>query len=149
MSPRQHAVSRTFDPAAESVRAARRFVAETLRRHDLEDAADRAVLLVSELVTNAVLHARTAIGVHIALDDRMVRVEIEDGSHAAPAARSFSALAGSGRGLRLVEAVAQSWGVVPKPDGKIVWFQLPADDGGDEGDDENGMAFDLDAVEPL
>lgn len=90
----------------------------------LDPATAPVQLLVSELVTNAVLHARTGCTVRLIYDDSHLRVEVGDGNPAAPSRRRYSEQSGTGRGLALVEALAQDWGVDSVPDGKVVWFVL-------------------------
>lgn len=121
----EHAGGR-FEPEARSAEAARRLVRETLARCPLE-LVESASLVVSELVTNAVLHARTAIGVVITLlDDGAVRLEVSDDSSALPQRRLYSEASGTGRGLVLVNALSAGWGVAPRHDaeGKTVWAEL-------------------------
>lgn len=86
--------------------------------------ADTAALLVSEVVTNAVLHARSQVHLTVDCDGRAVRVEVADSSPAAPARRSFTPNAGTGRGLLLVDELADAWGLERADDGKIVWFEV-------------------------
>ncbi|GAC1517675.1 MAG: ATP-binding protein [Acidimicrobiales bacterium] len=112
----------------QSARLARRFVAETLsswlgpREHEV------AELLTGELVTNAVLHAHTEIAVTVSLARTVVRIEVEDGSDRRPEPVWADEYAGAGRGLRLVDDLADGWGVEAVPGGgKSVWFVL--DDG--------------------
>jgi anti-sigma regulatory factor (Ser/Thr protein kinase) len=81
-------------------------------------------LLLSELVTNAVVHAGTDVEVRLTSNEGVLRVEVSDGNPRLPAARRPSALAGTGRGLHLVQALASSWGVVPVAGGKMVWFEV-------------------------
>ncbi|GAA2117725.1 ATP-binding protein [Streptomyces synnematoformans] len=95
------------------------------------DAADTAVLLVSELLTNACLHARAPRDRHIAarcvLGDKGLRVEVSDaGDCAPPAPRRAGPDDESGRGLALVAALASRWGAYPRRNGigKTVWFEL-------------------------
>ena len=144
-TPERRTVARTFEPSAESPRLARRFVGEVLDDFGAQSASESAVLLVSELVTNAVLHARTDVDVVVAAgsDDR-VRVSVIDRSPSMPAQRSFSATAGSGRGLRLVESVASRWGVDAKDQGKEVWFEIDLD-----AEPAPTTEFDLDSVPSL
>ncbi|HLI15799.1 MAG TPA: STAS domain-containing protein [Acidimicrobiales bacterium] len=110
-------------PDATSARAAREWLATHLG--DAPTATvDAALLLVSELVTNAVLHARTSIEVRLERCGEAVRVETVDGSTLLPTARRWSPDATTGRGLHLVERVASRWGVVAEADRKTVWFEL-------------------------
>jgi two-component sensor histidine kinase len=88
---------------------------------------DSAELGVSELVTNACLHARTAITVGLRLmDSGEVRIEVSDDSPRLPLKQSFNAMSTTGRGLRLLSAYG-SWGVEDANGGKLVWFQPAAD----------------------
>ena len=108
---------------------ARRLVRETLRRWQLEHLDDAATLLVSEVVTNAVLHARTDLAVELELRDDAVRVTVSDGSPTVPSPRRYDLEASTGRGVRLVVALASAWGTEPcrTPWRKKVWFELPTD----------------------
>jgi anti-sigma regulatory factor (Ser/Thr protein kinase) len=107
---------------------ARRFVGDVLRHRGLArtEVVEAAVLLTSELVTNAVLHAADGtINVDVDLDLTAVRVEVADASEERPAPRVAAPDDTSGRGLHLVEAMARAWGVErPREDGKVVWFEL-------------------------
>jgi PAS domain S-box-containing protein len=85
---------------------------------------DAAELAVSELVTNAALHAETPVELRVAVAPDLVRVEVRDFSATVPRQRHYGAQATTGRGLALVAAIADSYGVTPLPDGKIVWFTL-------------------------
>lgn len=99
---------------------ARRFVADSLTDNGRDP--DTAVLLVSELVTNAVVHAETPIRLTLRYEGPLVKIEVHDDSDRMPIAREVEADATSGRGLKLVEAFADEWGVRPIPgDGKVVW----------------------------
>ena len=110
---------------AASPRAARRFVTEALRMWDLDELADSVTLLVSELVTNAVVHAGSDVEVLVRLTGETACVEVTDSSQAAPAPRQAALDDSSGRGLALVEAMARRWGVRPLPGGgKTVWFEV-------------------------
>ena len=110
-------------PTPESVPAARAFVRETLRATSVD--VDTAMLLVSEVTTNAVLHARTPVTVQVQVTAGVVRVEVTDGSAAVPRIHGYGPTAATGRGLRLVDQLARSWGVRDKPDGgKVVWFEV-------------------------
>lgn len=105
-----------------SVGVARAFVSGWLRAHQLEALADTVVLLSSELVTNVVLHATGPAQLRVGEHAGGVRVEVSDGSTVGPVGRSSSATATTGRGLRLLDDLADSWGCDLTPDGKTVWF---------------------------
>lgn len=83
-----------------------------------------AELLVSELVTNAVLHARTMITLEITQRGDSIRVGVADESARRPKPRSYSDDAMTGRGLTLVQALSSSWGTRSTPAGKQIWFEL-------------------------
>lgn len=112
----------TFDARPESVREARRFVLDALG--DEADVSGDAVLLTSELATNAVIHARTLFVVTVRRVGSSVRVDVQDGSTIAAHRCRYSATSGTGRGLGMVEDVADAWGVEEVTDGKRVWFTL-------------------------
>lgn len=113
-------------------RAARRFVADALEAWSClkdADAHDRVVLLTCEIVTNALLHARSDVLLRIRRnDEERIRIEVEDGdpSPLEPPAAAVAEDATTGRGLLLVEGLADEWGVEPKGDGKVVWFEVSA-----------------------
>ncbi len=109
---------------APSAAEARRFVEARLADAGLAEMSDAATLLVSELVANAVLHAHTDLVLVVRIDMDRVRVEVHDGSTGSPSAKRYSSLSGTGRGLVLVEALADAWGTEPTADGKYVWFDL-------------------------
>lgn len=88
------------------------------------DSIPDAELLVSELVTNAVLHARSATQVTIERSGSTVRVSVHDASTARPRLRDSGPEAVTGRGLLLVDRIANRWGVDPEDAGKWVWFEV-------------------------
>ena len=106
-------------------RAARRFVDETLRRWDCAEAIETIELLVSELVTNALLHAESVADVAVILRPDAIRVEVGDDSPTPPERRHAKDNEPSGRGIALVEVLSSSWGVDGYDDGKVVWFEVP------------------------
>ncbi|NHC16369.1 ATP-binding protein [Motilibacter deserti] len=116
-----------FAPEPASVRRARSAVSETLRAAGMdEDTVDTAALLVSELVTNAVVHARSEVGVTVTVAGPSVLVEVADHSPHLPVQRSYEdESATTGRGLGLVEVLATDSGVRQvEGHGKVVWFTL-------------------------
>jgi anti-sigma regulatory factor (Ser/Thr protein kinase) len=113
-----------LSPHPTSARAAREFVARTLLEWGRGDQTEAAVLLTSELVTNAIIHARTEVAVTMRVAGDGLRVVVLDESDEQPSPRSEADELGGGRGLKLVDAVAASWGVAPQGTGKAVWFEL-------------------------
>lgn len=111
-------------PVPASAATARTFVDQTLSGWGCDSDVEAGRLLVSELVTNAVLHARTDIEVVVRLARGRVRVEVRDGSMAAPVVRHYDRDAMTGRGLALVDELAKRWGVDKGEHGKAVWFEL-------------------------
>lgn len=114
-----------------SVAEARRFSSATLLRWSLEPIVDDMALVVSELVTNAIVHAHSAPVLRLSRTERGVRVEVEDAGQGAPDPQTPSRTGESGRGMYLVDAVATAWGVDTAPEtgtggGKVVWAELPA-----------------------
>jgi DcmR-like sensory protein/histidine kinase-like protein len=107
--------------------AARRFVAGLLGRRPYGDRVDAgdAQLVVSELATNAVIHAGTPFSVTVRSDGELVRIAVHDWSSMQPVVRDGEPTATSGRGLRLIAMVSHAWGVEFGPDGKTVWAELP------------------------
>lgn len=104
---------------------ARRFVRDALAARGLpRDMVDLAVLLASELTTNAVLHARSDIVVTVRLRAECLRVEVADENPRLPSPTFVSVDALSGRGLHIIERVADSWGIDRHDEGKVVWFEL-------------------------
>jgi anti-sigma regulatory factor (Ser/Thr protein kinase) len=118
----------TLPPHPTSPRAARRHVAWALEASELGELVDRATLLVSEVVTNAVLHAATDIQLKCRVERGSLCVEVRDRSLAEPSARNYDVAAMTGRGLEMVELLADEWGVETDEDGKTVWFLLAAPD---------------------
>lgn len=108
----------------QTVRGARDFATEVLADLASDDAVDDVTLALSEVVTNAVLHAGTTIKVSVAVGREVVRVEVADGSPRVPSARDYASTAGTGRGLRLVAALTARWGVDVRSGGKSVWFEV-------------------------
>lgn len=115
--------SRSFPRRAESVPTARHFVAELISGTS-KDIGERVAVMVSELATNAIQHGRTDFDVRVETNDQSIRVEITDSGAGQPTVQSAGAEELSGRGLRIVDVLADSWGVQPSTTGagKSVWF---------------------------
>jgi anti-sigma regulatory factor (Ser/Thr protein kinase) len=122
---------RTVDLPCElrSVTEARHLVRDTLLAWHLPQLVDDAQLGVSELVANAVRHARTPLELTVALEDG-VTIEVRDRQPELrrPTFGAHDVFAEGGRGLQLVSAVAQDWGIRARADGKVIWFVLKAPD---------------------
>jgi anti-sigma regulatory factor (Ser/Thr protein kinase) len=114
-----------LEPDGRSSGLARRYVRQALTDLDLLDLVDGAELGVTELVTNACLHARTPVTVTLRTSEGVLRIEVADGSPRAPEQRRYDAMATMGRGLRLLESYGR-WGfdaAAPPRIGKTVWFE--------------------------
>lgn len=122
-----------FDLPADSRAAgrARRLITQLLASWGRPEDSEVAQLLVSEVVTNAVRHAGRgqALEIRVTADDVRVRIAVGDGSTLRPVPRAPRDDEESGRGMRLVAALASEWGVIDRPlesgPGKQVWFELP------------------------
>ena len=115
---------RQFESGPTAIGGARRFVGATLQRWGYPEVVDDAALVVSELATNAVLHARSAFHVSVAVAGEGIRIAVHDESPVAPSPRQSSVSSATGRGLRMVGAVSSRWGTVPLPNRKAVWAEL-------------------------
>jgi anti-sigma regulatory factor (Ser/Thr protein kinase) len=118
-------VAETVFPAVpESVAAARRFTRAALGRHGVgSEVVDTASLLVSELATNAIVHATSDIRLRVQVSED-IRVEVSDASSAVPVLTTGGSERESGRGLALVANLADAWDWSPRERGKVVWFAL-------------------------
>ena len=123
-----------FEPDPAAVAAARRFVRETLISWGLSYVDDRvadAVLLASELVTNAIVHAGTPVQLTCRLDGPTVEVSVLDRHPARvipdPPSAGVDVDRPSGRGLLLPAALSSSWGVTYASAAKMIWFRLGPD----------------------
>ena len=106
--------------------------------------------VVTELTTNSVLHARTGFDVEITYDGELLRLCVADGSPRLPVQRGYSSQATTGRGISVVETIAQSWGYETRADGKTVWCVIVADGGAEDGDvDLDAFLLDADDAADL
>jgi anti-sigma regulatory factor (Ser/Thr protein kinase) len=112
-------------PEPSSATRARTIAREQLEASCSRDTIDVIALLVTELVTNAILHARTPLLLTLESRPAHVRICVEDRSNEQPAVRHYDSDAVTGRGLALVEQLASSWGVDTTPEGKVVWCEVP------------------------
>jgi anti-sigma regulatory factor (Ser/Thr protein kinase) len=135
-----------------SVAGARRFAREVLDDAGAGDDSWLVVQIVSELATNAVVHAGTPFVLNIAYDDSSIRVSVTDGRPLARAVvRRFSSETTTGRGLRLIQTLGRSWGVDQTASAKTVWCEISrgaeADDDGEQASGRS-LRFGSDDFEP-
>jgi anti-sigma regulatory factor (Ser/Thr protein kinase) len=116
------AATRSFSADPMSVTDARHLV-EAMLHGCPEHVASDAILLTSELVSNAVLHARTPFEVEVQVEGT-VRIVVRDGSSATPVVRHPAPDQLGGRGLLLVDTLADRWGFEVDATGKTVWFEI-------------------------
>ena len=116
--------TRSFSGESSNIGEARCFVIDTLNAWGLEQLVDDGSIVVSELVTNAIIHAESDFAVSVSSHGDAVRLSVRDDSPVAPVMRSPLPVAISGRGLRIVTALAQRWGTDLVGDGKVVWVEL-------------------------
>jgi anti-sigma regulatory factor (Ser/Thr protein kinase) len=117
----------TLPAARRSPGVARQVARDALGCWQLTHLADTATLLISELVTNAVLHARTGgagLALQLEVHGTWLRIEVRDGDLRGPKPRTPALFDESGFGFVLVDALADRWGVLETPDGKAVWAEL-------------------------
>ena len=133
-------------PEPRSVPLARAWVSAELEHRGRGDLCETAELGVSELVTNALLHADPPIVVRVRGTNAHPRVEVLDGSATPPELRDMtdddSLLATIGRGLGIVATYSRTWGAEVSGDGKVVWFEPAADPEANEGH-VPGHVFDI------
>jgi hypothetical protein len=126
-SPRFLRVSTRLDPGADAPARARGFTGEHLRRWQVGEAVDPALWVISELVTNAVMHAGTELTVRVSLTSRRVGVAVGDRG-TGHVVRPRDGGSDAGWGLTVVEHLTRSWGVLPRTgEGVVVWAVLDVD----------------------
>ena len=117
----------TLAPTVDSVGVGRRLVREALAEWGLDDLTHTALLLTSEVLTNSLLHARTQIVLTVSRSGSSgVSISVRDGSSIIPRRRRHAADATTGRGLELLDRLAQSWRIDQEPTGKTLTFTLAA-----------------------
>jgi anti-sigma regulatory factor (Ser/Thr protein kinase) len=118
------ALSAHFSREPQAPALARHFVTDLLQRLEHSALLEDAKLVVSELATNAMVHARSSFTVEVHPRATGVRLSVRDASRTKPTLSDHDALAISGRGLRLIDMLAANWGVELADDGKTVWAEL-------------------------
>ena len=104
-------------------RLARAFVAESLHGWQLDDLIEPASLVASEVVTNAVIHARSEADLVLERTPTALRISVTDSG--AGMARRAGAASDGGRGLQIVEQLSSRWGAEPTSNGNRVWAEIP------------------------
>jgi anti-sigma regulatory factor (Ser/Thr protein kinase) len=108
-----------------SVRTARVFTSDVLTEAGVEASViELAVLMVSELVTNAAVHAGGMICLTVHADTHCVRIDVEDEGRGRPVLPPAKHHQVDGRGLRIVDALATEWGTERRATHKVVWFEI-------------------------
>jgi serine/threonine-protein kinase RsbW len=116
-------VSFILPPASPSAPEARERLRTVLGAWADEEIRDDAQLLLTEVVANGVIHARTPMGIQLTLGPDLLRAEVSDDSPVVPVRREPDE--SGGRGLLILNALASRWGVLRHlDDGKTVWFEL-------------------------
>lgn len=135
----RQAASVDLGPNVSDVGLARRFLVTHCERWGCEDVLEDAQLVVSELVTNALLHAGSRCELGIAFRNGWLRVEIRDRQSGGPEVQAADSENEHGRGLVLVSAMTNAWGMEPlEPVGKVVWAELRSGSQFEVGAEEDG-----------
>ena len=116
-----------LEAAPISASLARAFVSHHLADRSLLSLVDPVRLVVSELVTNALVHSRTAVSVTLSASETTVLLEVRDESLALPQRRAPQTVDESGRGLEIVDIVSLDWGVNAGDGSKEVWASFAID----------------------
>ena len=123
-TPWQTSQTWSFPASTASIGMARNLVADFVANGPFVRHREDVRLMVSELVTNAIVHAASSCEVSVNQTDQMLRVEVTDGSDITPEPRRAKITDVNGRGLFIVESLADRWGVRSLVAGKSVWFEL-------------------------
>jgi Histidine kinase-like ATPase domain len=117
-----------FPPELDSPGRARRLVVAALGQLGCgEELMDDVALVVTELASNAVLHARSSFSISVRLQDSTLGVAVRDGVPPDATAPNGGLIQRPAHGLDLISAISTRWGVERTPDGKVVWAELPYD----------------------
>jgi anti-sigma regulatory factor (Ser/Thr protein kinase) len=121
-----HNATMDLPPTAVSVPTSRHLVLELLRAWDVPHDREDAALLVTELVTNVVDHVggEANLTLELQLSDQWLRIGVVDGSSIRPVVRELSTDRPRGRGMRMIQEIADRWGADDHLGGKRVWFEL-------------------------
>jgi hypothetical protein len=117
-----------FPPVPASAGDARLLVGHALEEWGLAAAEETALLLVTELISNGVRHANTALNLVLTCDGSHIHVGVSDEDQHPPSMTLATPTSRHGWGLRLVDRLSSDWGTVVDPHGKTVWFDLEIDE---------------------
>jgi anti-sigma regulatory factor (Ser/Thr protein kinase) len=114
-----------YPAAMDAPRNARKLVSQALVEDD-QTTVEWAVLVTSELTTNAIVHSAGPFSLRIFRSEQCIRIEVSDSSPIMPSVQPASLLRGGGRGLSIVEQLASAWGVIAETThaGKTVWCEI-------------------------
>lgn len=118
-----------FPCARQAPTHARGFVAESLLGWGRSDLLDVGALVVTELATNAIRHANSGFTVSLVRDGGVVRLFVGDNARTVPQLQATGPSESGGRGLQIIDALAERWGHDLHPSGKLVWAELAAEGG--------------------
>ena len=139
----------TLPAEAASARAARQLLRDLLVEAGREQWIDSAVLAVSEIVTNVVLHAHTSMELMATISGAALLVEVRDGNPSRPQQRAYGTQATTGRGMDLVASVTSSHGLrALGPAGKVVWFRIDASARDDDDQERESWARSAESAGP-
>lgn len=113
-----------LQPVADACRRARELARDGCERWGLQSLAGPVSVVLSELVTNVVRHAGTAMDVRLTLRAPYLHVAVADGHPGSPRPRNSHPTTEGGRGLQLVRSLTERWGFLPVGEGKVVWATL-------------------------
>jgi anti-sigma regulatory factor (Ser/Thr protein kinase) len=114
-----------ISPQVGDIAATRGAVADHLTSVGVEDEIDVVTLLVSEVVSNAVLHGAGPRAIEVDVCAEKIHVEVSDQTPGDPVVRPVDVARVGGNGMRIVDALSSAWGVAHHPgDGKHVWFDV-------------------------
>jgi anti-sigma regulatory factor (Ser/Thr protein kinase) len=111
-------------PVPDACRQVRQLVAQACAAWQHSELTATAALVATELVANVVRHAHTTMDFTVGLRDGRMSMAVRDGSRRLPRPADAKLTDSGGRGLRLVRELTESWGVLPFPDGKVVWTRI-------------------------
>jgi anti-sigma regulatory factor (Ser/Thr protein kinase) len=111
-------------PVPDACRQVRQLVNQACAKWQRRELAATAALVATELVANVVRHAHTTMEFTVALREGRMSLAVRDGSRRLPRPGDAKLTDAGGRGLRLVRELTESWGVLPVPDGKVVWTRI-------------------------